>query len=1213
MKVCQANLQHSKAAALEIGRNFDNGLFDLVLIQEPYMKDNVVCISTQCGVVLYQQNNAKVRSCILVRKDIKYFMLPQFTNKDEVTVKVSLKDEQGVSKDIVFCSGYFPYDSSWEPPSLNVTNLVDFCSSFGLNLIVGCDANAHNVVWGSSDTNKRGESLFDFLLIKELIILNEGNEPTFCNSIRQEVIDITFSSKTLCNIVSNWKVSEEPSLSDHKYITFEVMSCEVDGEGFRNPRNTDWIGYKCSLIRNLQHLQDRVTSQTEAEKLSVDLNKAILKAYSENCRVSKPFKFGRCKWYSSELDKMRKKVRKKWNQSRKLVKQGLSIAEASLQSGYKEYLSMYNKAVKEAARTAWRNKCEEIERYEDCARIHKLMSKKNADTSIGSLKKLDGTFTHSSGESLQLLLNTHFPGSTVVNSSTEDVDLRHNRLSDCSLTNNIITEERISWAVNSLKPFKSAGEDGILPVLLQKGLTQLMPYLLGLFRYSLNSGYIPKSWRDVKVVFIPKPGKDSYAEAKSFRPISLMSFLLKVLEKLVDRYIRNDILSRKPLSKYQFAYQPGKSTDAALHSIVSRIEKGLIDKDFMLGGIIDIEGAFDNTGFDIITNALHKRGVPEGIIQWIGNMLQSRIVHASLNGEIVFINVKRGTPQGGNLSCLLWSLVIDDLLNDLNGSGGIFAQGYADDVFILVKGKFTNTVLDVFQRSLNIVQSFCNKVGLSVNPAKTTVIPFTTRYKLGDLRPPVMYGQMLHFSNDAKYLGIYLDSKLNWNSHFDFIASKAVKSFWACRSIVGKNWGLKPSMMYWLYEQIILPRIMYGCVVWWHKMNQVSASQKVEKLQRMAELAICGAWRTTPKLALDRVLELPPLRIRIEAAARSSACKLSVNKLWVYDWIFSGHLELNRFLRSINLYTFESDHIVPKFVFDKHYTVEVSNDVTESSNFVDNNCLCIYTDASKSDKGVGIGVFSDNLNLKTSYKLQDHASVFQAEVQAIYMGAEYCLNMNVKGRKICFLSDSRAALMALNSCVVKSFTVLEGISSLTALGQDNEITLKWIPGHSGIEGNEIADQLAKEATCKDNYDKSTHYGFGIIKSEIYEWMERQHFRSWNLAEGASMAKMLIGPKNRNKLSDALMLSRKDLSILIGALTGHMSINSFLFKLNLTDCKSCRFCGTNEETITHVLCKCRSLCQQRIRHFDKDFILTEDVRKQRYLDIIGFIKDIGILS
>ena len=75
----------------------------------------------------------------------------------------------------------------------------------------------------------------------------------------------------------------------------------------------------------------------------------------------------------------------------------------------------------------------------------------------------------------------------------------------------------------------------------------------------------------------------------------------------------------------------------------------------------------------------------------------------------------------------------------------------------------------------------------------------------------------------------------------------------------------------------------------------------------------------------------------------------------------------------------------------------------------------------------------------------------------------------------------------------------------------------------------------------------------------------------------------------------------------------MSINSLLFKMNLTNSKFCRFCNTNEETIIHILCRCRILCGQRYKHFSKDFVVVEDIRKQRHSDIIGFIKDIGILS
>jgi hypothetical protein len=60
-------------------------------------------------------------------------------------------------------------------------------------------------------------------------------------------------------------------------------------------------------------------------------------------------------------------------------------------------------------------------------------------------------------------------------------------------------------------------------------------------------GFIPKAWRQVKVAFIPKPGKLDYTEAKTYRPISVSSFLLKTMEKLVDRHIRDGALRIYPL------------------------------------------------------------------------------------------------------------------------------------------------------------------------------------------------------------------------------------------------------------------------------------------------------------------------------------------------------------------------------------------------------------------------------------------------------------------------------------------------------------------------------------------------------------------------------------------------------------------------------------------------------------------------------------------
>jgi len=133
-----------------------------------------------------------------------------------------------------------------------------------------------------------------------------------------------------------------------------------------------------------------------------------------------------------------------------------------------------------------------------------------------------------------------------------------------------------------------------------------MPHLVGVFRASLALRYIPSKWREVRVVFIPKPVRMDYTLPKAFRLISLTSFFLKTMERLCERYIRDEVLVYNP---NQHAYTPGRSTDSALHHVVGRIERSLDNKESTLGILIDIEGAFDKTTFPTITQQLNSRNV----------------------------------------------------------------------------------------------------------------------------------------------------------------------------------------------------------------------------------------------------------------------------------------------------------------------------------------------------------------------------------------------------------------------------------------------------------------------------------------------------------------------------------------------------------------------------------------------------------------------------
>jgi len=288
----------------------------------------------------------------------------------------------------------------------------------------------------------------------------------------------------------------------------------------------------------------------------------------------------------------------------------------------------------------------------------------------------------------------------------------------------MVTPFSIQGALGTMSPYKAPGMDGIYPVLLKQGCELLTPHLVELYHSCLAFGYILKSWRAVRVVFMPKPGKTSYTTAKSFRPLNLSSFLLKGLEKVTYHRLSARYLQEHPLSKHQHAYQSGKSTETALHSFVSTVHGALEDKNYALACFLDIQGAFDNVRFDDIKRALIRRGVASVIVNWAMNMLQQHVVHASLGTYSCWASTTQGSAQGGVLSALFWVLAVDDLVNRLNGLR-YFTVCYSDDVTICLRSFCLSTLCDMMHQALHIVEAWCKRSGLTVNADKTELMVFT--------------------------------------------------------------------------------------------------------------------------------------------------------------------------------------------------------------------------------------------------------------------------------------------------------------------------------------------------------------------------------------------------------------------------------------------------------------------------------------------------------
>ena len=139
------------------------------------------------------------------------------------------------------------------------------------------------------------------------------------------------------------------------------------------------------------------------------------------------------------------------------------------------------------------------------------------------MQRSDGQFCSSPEESLQLVVDTHFPGNTIYSeTTTPSVPICWDLQTEAAA---FITPEKVIEAAKSFGDFKAAGPDGIQPCVLKHLGTLAAMRLSNMFKASYLLGYVPKCWLKSRVIFIPKPGKNNYNQPRSFRPISLSSSL----------------------------------------------------------------------------------------------------------------------------------------------------------------------------------------------------------------------------------------------------------------------------------------------------------------------------------------------------------------------------------------------------------------------------------------------------------------------------------------------------------------------------------------------------------------------------------------------------------------------------------------------------------------------------------------------------------------
>ena len=344
--------------------------------------------------------------------------------------------------------------------------------------------------------------------------------------------------------------------------------------------------------------------------------------------------------------------------------------------------------------------------------------------------------------------------------------LKHPNLNSIFLS--LVTPEEVQKIIHSMPLSKSSGPNSI-PIKILKLVCKEISYpLTELVNLSFSTGQFPSALKLSKVIPIFKKG--SPLETSNYRPISLLSNIDKIFEKLMYSRVSSFLEANNVIYSRQFGFRKSYSTTHALISIVERLRRCLDDGNVAIGVFVDLQKAFDTVDHGILCHKLNHYGIRGIANKWFSSYLSSRQQFVSIgNTDSNCLSIHHGVPQGSVLGPLLFLIYINDLHSCLKYSE---ATHFADDTNLIQIGKFIESLSLAMTYDLSCLSTWLSASKIALNAAKTEIIVFRNRLRpIGEINI-IFDGHKLNSSSSIKYLGVFLDEHLNWNKHISDLCCK---------------------------------------------------------------------------------------------------------------------------------------------------------------------------------------------------------------------------------------------------------------------------------------------------------------------------------------------------------------------------------------------------------------------------------------------------------
>ena len=407
---------------------------------------------------------------------------------------------------------------------------------------------------------------------------------------------------------------------------------------------------------------------------------------------------------------------------------------------------------------------------------------------------------------------------TIVNQNPHHAPI----MTDFSTHNSFFLEPtsatEITTIIFKMNDKKAAAIDKLSVKVLKSIARFIAEPLTYIINKSIETSIFPDHFKKAEVIPIYKAGDKTLPT--NYRPISLISNLAKIYEKIIKVRLDSYIRTFKILNPMQYGFQANKKTSNALLFVCDQICDAIDNNILCIAIFLDLAKAFDTVNHVLLLEKLHKIGIRGKINDLLNSYLSGRTQTVKIQDTVSDpLTVICGVPQGTILGPLLFILYLNDIFKVLND---LELVSFADDTVIIVKDNTRSTVLRKAEAKVNSVANWLSDNYLSLNISKTNYITF------GSYATSIPQTCNLHFhkidcpnlqcncpeitrTDTVKYLGVIIDAHMRWNTHVNTLVKKTrylIYIFYKLRTMLNTN------QLLMVYYALFWSIATYDMIVW---------------------------------------------------------------------------------------------------------------------------------------------------------------------------------------------------------------------------------------------------------------------------------------------------------------------------------------------------------------------------------------------------------------